>query len=460
MPILESQGSTEAESAAIARRLRIAGIARGVTSGLGSRGVGVLVSLLSVPLTISYLGPERYGIWALIGSLFAWLNLADLGVSNGFTNMVVKAAGQGRADLVREFISTAFAMLMSISIIVALVAAAVWPSINWDKLFNIHTELARSEVNYAMIAATAIYLMSFPLAIVNRTYVSLQDGQKANYWDAAGNLASLCTLLIVTRTEGGLPWLVFAVGGASFLVRAASCVWLFSYRRELVPRLHLVSMAVASQMLRPGIQFFLIQILALIVFQTDNLVVAHYLGAAEVPSYNLTYRLFEFTTLLQSILFGYAWVGYADAISRRDYQWVEKTFALNLSLSIVFTIFGAGALIFIAKPFIGFWTRGAVSPPMSLVYWMAAWSLINAYCSPMASLLAAASRLRSQLVYSAVGASVNIVASIILVQRWGVTGAIAGTVIGYLSFICIPIGIDVIMYLRNLRNSSLPATAS
>ena len=204
MPILEFQGSTEDESAAIARRLRIAGIARGLTSGLGSRGVGVLVSLLSVPLTISYLGPERYGIWALIGSLFAWLNLADLGVSNGFTNMVVKAAGEGRADLVREFISTAFAMLMSISIIVALVAAAVWPSINWDKLFNIHTELARSEVNYAMIAATAIYLMSFPLAIVNRTYVSLQEGQKANYWDAAGNLASLCTLLIVTRTEGGL----------------------------------------------------------------------------------------------------------------------------------------------------------------------------------------------------------------------------------------------------------------
>jgi O-antigen/teichoic acid export membrane protein len=460
MPIFESQDYTQEESGSVARRQRITAIARGLVSGLGNRGIGVVVSLLSVPLTIGYLGPERYGIWALIGALLAWLNLADLGVSNGFTNMVVKAASAGRADIVRRFISTAFAMLISIAIIVALVATALWPLINWDKLFNIQTALARSEVNSAMIAATSIYLMSFPLTIVNRTFVSLQSGQTANYWDVAGNLASLCALLIVTQTEGGLPWLVFAVSGANFLIRAASCVWLFAYRRELFPSIHLVSLSAASKMLRPGIQFFLIQILALIVFQTDNLVVAHYLGAAEVPSYNLTYRLFEFTTLLQSVLFGYTWVGYADAISRRDYRWVEKTFALNISLSLVFTLFGAGALIFIAKPFIGFWTRGAVSPPMSLIYWMAVWSLINAYCSPMASLLAAASRLSAQLVYSAVGTLVNVVASVILVQRWGVTGAIAGTVIGYLSFICIPIGIDVVMYLRNLRSSSLPVTAS
>jgi O-antigen/teichoic acid export membrane protein len=437
-----------------ARQRRRASILRGLMSGLGGRGVGVVVSLLSVPLTIGYLGDERYGVWALIGALLGWLNLADLGISNGFTNMVVVAAGTGRNDLVRGYISTAFAMLFSISLLVAITTGLLWPFINWSALFNIHTELAKSEVNTAMFMAITIYLISFPLSIVNRTYTSLQRGQLANYWDMIANVASLGSLYVVTHTHGGLPWLVFAVSGTSLLVRIASSAWLFAYRRELTPSIKLINWSTAFQMMKPGIQFFFIQILALIVFQTDNLLVAHFLGAEEVPTYSLTYRLFEFSTLIQGVFFGYAWVGYTDAISRRDYNWVDRAFKLNLLFSIVSTVCISGCLVMIARPFIYFWTHGAVSPPQNLIYWMAAWSVINAYCSPMASLLAAASRLKYQLIYSAFGVLVNLVSSVILIQRWGVSGAIAGTVIGYLCFVCIPIAIDVSFCLRKLRTRS------
>jgi hypothetical protein len=55
------------------RRRRAVGVVQGLVTGIANRLVGVAVSLFSVPLTISYLGSERYGVWTLIGSILAWI---------------------------------------------------------------------------------------------------------------------------------------------------------------------------------------------------------------------------------------------------------------------------------------------------------------------------------------------------------------------------------------------------
>jgi O-antigen/teichoic acid export membrane protein len=157
--------------------------------------------------------------------------------------------------------------------------------------------------------------------------------------------------------------------------------------------------------------------------------------------------------LPQVILFNYLWVAYADAIARRDIGWVARTLKRNLSFSLGFTLAAVVPLILIARPFIRLWTRGAVVPPSDLVYWMAAWSMINAFCSPIACLLAAADHMKAQLVYSALAAALSIALSIMLIKLWGVSGVIAGTVISYLIFICLPCAIDTLFLLRKLRNA-------
>src|SRR5215207_4315622 len=50
------------------RRVALTALARAMT-----RGLGILISLITVPLTIHYLGPERYGLWMTISSFIALL---------------------------------------------------------------------------------------------------------------------------------------------------------------------------------------------------------------------------------------------------------------------------------------------------------------------------------------------------------------------------------------------------
>jgi O-antigen/teichoic acid export membrane protein len=291
--------------------------------------------------------------------------------------------------------------------------------------------------------------------VIGPAYNASQNGKLFNYWAMAGNLAGLLALVAVTQTQGGLVWLVVATSGIGLLVQAMSGIWLFVRAvPAMAPRLRSIRRASAGALLGVGVQFILIQILALMVFEKDNLMVAHYLGAERVAPYSLTYSLFGLTSLIQTILFRYVWVAYSEAIARRDIDWVRRTFFMNFAFSLGSTAVAVVPLVFIARPFIKLWAGEAVVPPFDLVVWMAAWSMINAFCSPIACLQAAASYMKVQIAYSAVSAVVNVALSVYLVQRWGITGVIAATVISYALFICIPALFDVSLLIKKLRRTA------
>jgi len=436
------------------RRRRLHAILQGVVTSLGNRVIGVVVSFVSVPLTIGYLGPERYGAWVTIGSLLAWLGLSDLGLGNGFSNAINTALGQGRTDLARTHVSNAIFLLSLPALVVALAFYFLWPAIDWSNFFGLASAQAKSEIGPATALALAIVLLQIPLSMTGRIYMALQEGRIVNYWNAAGNLLSLLALLVVTQTQGGLPWLVVAVSGMSLLLSCANTAWLYLvHKPQLAPAFRYVDFREMRSVAHVGGQFCLIQIMALVTFQTDNFFVGHFLGAANVPQYSLTYTLFNYTSLPQNIFFAYLWTAYNEAIARKDIAWVKKAFRLNLIGGGLFAIVASASLAYVAKPFLAWWGGPAAVPSTELVAWMAAWAVINPYCNALACLLAAASHLKAQIRYSALASLSNIVLSYILVQHWGIQGAIAATVISYLVFVCTPVYRDVNSLLQELDNA-------
>jgi O-antigen/teichoic acid export membrane protein len=434
------------------RRNRLVAMMNGVATSLGNRLLSVLIGFVSVPLTIGYLGTERYGAWIAIGAILSWVALADLGLGNGLTNALTSAASRGRPDLVRMHISNFLFLMTLLCMATAGLVALAWPFIRWESVLGIADPAAAAEVRIGLAVALALFLARFPFTAANRVYIAYQEGHVGNYWGAAGNILSLAALIVVTQTKGGLPWLVFALSGVSLLVEMASTLWLFGRRRPMLrPGLRHVDRAAFGEVLKVGTQFFLIQIMALVTFQTDVLVIAHFRGSASVPTYNLTYQLFNYATLPQALLFQYLWAAYNEAIARGDIAWVRKALKWNILGGLAWSAAAVTVLALIAKPFIAWWAGASLIPTTPLILWMAAWVLINAVTNTIACLLAAASHLRYQLVYSAFATVSNLVLSILLVNRVGITGVIAATVLSYLIFICGPVGVDVRFLLRRLE---------
>jgi len=427
-------------------------IARAVFTALAGKGIALVVSFISVPLTIGYLGVERYGVWMTISALLAWLTIADLGLGNGLTNALAEAYAKERSDLAQIYVATTFWLLVVVALLFSGLIAACWSWIDWSVLFNVQSDQARAETSPAIALAIGITLLNLPLSVVAKIYGAYQERATANYWLAVGNIVSLFALIAVTRTEGGLVWLVAAFSGALLVVTAISAVWLFGWHKPwLRPNISAVRRNNVRDILGTGGMFFVVQLAALLVFQTDNLIIAHYLGASQVTPYNVAWRLFSYTTLLQIIIFPALWPAYTEAFARKDTAWIFRTFRMNIFFSTLFTMILVLPLIFYGEFFIEIWAGKAAVPSFALLVWMGAWSLICVSMNAVACVLNASGHLQGQMIYGLIAAIINVILSIFLVVPFGITGVIAATVIVYLVCNVIPAGLETAFVLKQIR---------
>jgi len=425
-------------------------IVQGIFSGLAGRGVAVLVSFFSVPLTVRYLGAERYGAWVTISTAIAWIAIADVGLGSSLTNAVSEGYANDSRSSARDHVAAAFWSLAAIAGLLCIVFFSVWPAVHWDRVFNVQTAQARAEVKPAVAIAFAIFALNLPFSIIAKIYGAYQEVAVANGWAAAGNVLSLAALVAVTQLKGTLPSLVIAVSSAVLLVNMISAVWLFGWSKPwLFPSPRRLTWQAVRRLSSQGWMFFVIQMAALVLFQTDNLIIAHYLGAAAVTPYSVTWRLFAYTTIFQTLAIPSFWPAYAEAFSRGDRGWVRRSFRLNFGITVVSTVGLATPLVFFGRWIIQKWAGSVAVPPSALLLLMAIWSVIYAATCSQSCILASSSRLRGQMIYSAAAAVVNLVVTILLVQKIGISGAILGTISAYATCILIPQWIEVQHALRN-----------
>jgi O-antigen/teichoic acid export membrane protein len=419
-------------------------LVQGVLSALAGRGVAAIVSFVSVPLTVRYLGAERYGAWIIISTAIAWIALADLGLSNSLTNAVSEGYAQSREDLAQSYVAAAFWSLAGIAGLLSIAFFFIWPHVSWDRVFNVRSLQAREEVGPAVAVAFAIFVLNLPFSITGKIYGAYQEVAKGNAWSAAGNVLGLAALVAVTRFNGGLISLVIAVSGAVLIVNMISAVWLFSRAKPwLIPRPSRVRYSAIRKLTSLGGMFFVIQVAGLVLFQTDNLIIAHYLGAAAVTPYSVTWRLFTYTALFQILAGPAYWPAYAEAFARGDRVWVRRRFKVNLRITIGSTLLLVLPLVFFGRSIIKRWAGSAAVPPGALLLWMGMWSLIYSAMNSQSCLLSGSGRVKVQMIYSAVAAVVNLILTIVLVQRMGLVGVIMGTVGAYLICIVVPQSIEV-----------------
>jgi O-antigen/teichoic acid export membrane protein len=83
------------------------------------KGASALISLLMVPLLLSILSDESYGIWVTLLSTVAWFSFFDVGLGNGLRNKLTESLARGQAQEARSYISNAYFMICVLVLIIA-----------------------------------------------------------------------------------------------------------------------------------------------------------------------------------------------------------------------------------------------------------------------------------------------------------------------------------------------------
>lgn len=418
-------------------------IASGVLSAVAGRGIGVLANFFVVPLTVRYLGAERYGVWITLTSILAYLTIFDLGIGSTTINGVTEALANGDVDTARQRVNTAYLTLVVIALVVAVGISFAWPMISWPAILGDKSPGDYREITEAATVAAAIVLINFPLSATPRIFGACRKVTLSNIWTSFGSIVSLAAIVVATRLKTGLPGLVVAVSGATLVVGILSTVWLYRHFDWLKLTFRDARWEKVRGLLQTGLPFFAAQISGIILFQTDNVIIAQIMGAKSVTPYSITWKLFSYATLLQVVALPALWPAYADAFARRDFAWVKKAYRYNVLIAVSSTTAFVLIFLVIGRKFIEIWAGPAAVPTFGLLAGMGVWTIMSSFLWCESCLLGAAGRVKGQAIYSGIGAAVNIIVSVILGRLMGLVGIILGTLTAYLFCIIIPQTLEV-----------------
>lgn len=374
-----------------------------------------------------------------IASFVAMLSSADFGIGYGLLNMVSDSYGREDWNAARRTVSSGFLSLIVIASAILAVALLVYPHIEWQWCFRITSDVAVKEAGPTLLTLVGCIVVSMPLSVTMRLQSGLQQGYVANLWVILGHLLGLIGVIIGVRYRIGLPWLVLAVAGApAFAALLNTLCTLFLTHPWLQPRLSLVKLDTTRRLLGLGLLFFAFQLAQIVGFQSDNLVLAHILGAGKVPVYAITTRMFSVVSLLMSFVIAPLWPAYGEALARGDIAWLRRTLQRSVVLVLMICIPTNIVLIICGKWLLRIWVGPQISPSWILLLGIGLSQTIMAIVSPLSAFLNGLNILGKQAIFASLMAVTNISLSIYLTRRIGIPGVIYGSVIAESLFFLLP----------------------
>lgn len=401
--------------------------------------VTILTSLVSIPLTLNYLGNERFGLWMTISSVIALLSFADLGIGNGLLNAISNADGKNDLTAIRRYISSAFVILSTIAIVVLTASFMAYPFISWAEFFNVKTVQAAQEAGPALAVFVVCFALNVPLGIVQRVQLGLQQGFLSNLWQSAGSVLGLMAILVAVYLRAGLPWLVLAMAGAPLLASLLNGAVFFGYKRpDLRPKLALASRAAATRVAHVGLLFLVLQIAVAVTSSSDNIIITKILGPADVAHYAVTAKMFSFITMAISMLVGPLWPAYSEAEARGDMGWIRNTLSRSIRITLLLAGIGSSVLFVVGPTLIELWVGPQINPPTMLITGLAIWTVMEATGVTLAMFLNGMHIVRTQVIVATVYAISCVTMKIILIKHMGISGVAWGAVITYALTTLIP----------------------
>ena len=447
--ILKLSGSRTPDDQGAARDSRAA--LTGVTTIL-ARAVQVGTSLITIPLTIHYLGNEQFGLWVTISSLLAMATFADFGIGNGVLNIVAYADGRNDHEGIRRAVSSGFVILGIVGVVLLTVFSATIGWLSWPDLLGVSSAQARAETGPSILAFAACFALNIPLDLVQRAQLGLQEGFRTNLWQLAGSAASLAGVIVGIHFKVALPVLVGVLAGAPVMATGLNTLHFFGWSRpDLRPRLSLVSREEVRKILGFGTLFFVLQLVVSVSFSADNIIIARVRGVSQVPEYSIPQRMFSIIAMIVGMMVTPLWPAYAEAISRGDVPWVRRTLGRSLLLVLGFACVAATALLLLSRTILAWWIGPQFSAPFGLLLGLAVWSVLECCGNANAMFMNGANIVRFQIVFALIFGVVCLGTKVYLTRRFGIEAVPWATVLTFVPFVALPCIVYVPRALRHLH---------
>ncbi len=388
------------------------------------KGISIIVGLAFVPLILNYLDAERYGIWLTLSSIITWFSFFDIGLGNGLRNRFAEALSNNNHNLARIYVSTTYAILGVIFILIIVIFLLINPLLDWQMILNT-TVVETKELAIVAQIVFVFFILRFFFKLIGTILMADQRPAINNAFGPIGNILALLIIFILTKsTEGSLIILSAVLSIVPVIVLViATFLFFFKDYRKYAPSFKYVDLSKSKELLGLGFKFFFIQIASIVFFSTTNFLIAQFSNQESVAAYNVAYKYLFIVNMVYGIILAPFWSAVTDAFSRKDYIWIKKSLRKLNILSGIMVLALLGALLI--SPYVfKLWIGDKLVIPFSLSLVITLYLMQKVVTAPFSMFINGLGKLKLGLYVVTVKLILFIPLAYILGKKYGALGIV------------------------------------
>lgn len=405
---------------------------------IGIRGVSMILTLISAPIMLHHVDRADYGVLLTLTSIVGWVGYMDVGLGNGLRNKLPEFLAKGDFHSAKKIVSSCYVTLAIYVALIIVIFLMVSPFVDWLGVLNSPTSDAgeiRGLTNVVFIA----FCIQFLFGLINSILFAYQMPAFQSLFTFVGQFIALIALVIQVYVFDVTS--VLQIGAVNSmippLVLFLGSIGLFRTKlEEIAPSFKLFEFKSVGSILSLGLKFFVLQMITIVLFQANSIIIARVVSPEAVVEYNLAFKYVSLLTMIFTIVITPVWSATTDAYVRKDFAWINKTISLSRKVCIA-SIF-IGVLMVLASKFVyGIWLgKGTIDINYSTTSLILLYISFEMLYKVYGTIINGTGKVFAQMILTGVIAIIYIPLAIFLGNLCGLSGVlIANTIVFALNYV-------------------------
>jgi len=405
---------------------------------IGIRGVSMILTLISAPIMLHHVDRADYGVLLTLTSIVGWVGYMDVGLGNGLRNKLPEFLAKGDFHSAKKIVSSCYVTLAIYVALIIVIFLMVSPFVDWLGVLNSPTSDAgeiRGLTNVVFIA----FCIQFLFGLINSILFAYQMPAFQSLFTFVGQFIALIALVIQVYVFDVTS--VLQIGAVNSmippLVLFLGSIGLFRTKlEEIAPSFKLFEFKSVGSILSLGLKFFVLQMITIVLFQANSIIIARVVSPEAVVEYNLAFKYVSLLTMIFTIVITPVWSATTDAYVRKDFAWINKTISLSRKVCIA-SIF-IGVLMVLASKFVyGIWLgKGTIDINYSTTSLILLYISFEMLYKVYGTIINGTGKVFAQIILTGIIAIIYIPLAIFLGNLCGLSGVlIANTIVFALNYV-------------------------
>lgn len=375
-------------------------------------GLSLLTSMFLLPAYMRFFPNQKIlGFWFTALSVLSWVLTFDLGIGNGLRNKLVEALANNDNIRVKKYISSAYLMVGVVVVIVSLAGFYIFPTLNLNSIFNISKNIIDDLILLSAVRIIFLGIMlQFFLRLINSIMYALQQSFMPNLLSLFSNLLLLLYISFSKESSSEVNIINLALANvitANFPVFIATIIIFFKKLKYAVPSFSYYENSFAKSILKLGGVFFWIQIMYMIITNTNEFLITWSRGSEYVVEFKIYNSLFGIVSSLFLLTLTPVWSEVTEAHVKKQFDWIKNLYK-RLYLLGFLGLVALVILIFILQFLVDVWLKEkSIKINYFYAFTFAIAMMLSIWSSILSTLAGGLGKLKILIIFMTIGAILN-----------------------------------------------------